>query len=320
MTLAFFIGALPIIVAGLSVAYNLKLIARSFDEVANNTTPAILFLGDIRTDFLDASNNVLAYAISGDIQKKADYENNMRTFQDQEQRLAVLINSDTLISPQEKPSLLARINSTHADFVQAAQTLFSLSHEERDGNAGEQAVNVFTEKTDAFLPNISTFVDIKRQEISNAKDTVEQGINWTLEVIFFFTIFCFSMSVWANGWIFHSVSRPLTVFRNKARAIINGFTEAKVDIRSQDEFGELARAFNEMTEKSYASQVKLEKKIEKARAMLEAERIKTEAAVISCEHKIEEKTIQCENRIEKKTEQLAKSKLSSEKSTDKQAI
>jgi diguanylate cyclase len=54
-------------------------------------------------------------------------------------------------------------------------------------------------------------------------------------------------------FIYHLISRPVGVLKKYAQRISQGDFNTPVDLRSQDEFGQLARIFNQMTDDRTAS-------------------------------------------------------------------
>ncbi|HTR42235.1 MAG TPA: ATP-binding protein [Pseudomonadales bacterium] len=66
--------------------------------------------------------------------------------------------------------------------------------------------------------------------------------------------------------LINKVTRPLHELRNSAEAVGRGDFSRRVPVRSQDEFGELAGVFNQMTENVQQSRAQLEKTVETLKA------------------------------------------------------
>ena len=79
-------------------------------------------------------------------------------------------------------------------------------------------------------------------------------------------LFGIGLSTLVVWWLIGRVTRPLRQLRDSAVAVGHGDFSRRVEINSQDEFGGLAVAFNQMTENVQASRVELEKTVETLKA------------------------------------------------------
>ena len=82
-------------------------------------------------------------------------------------------------------------------------------------------------------------------------------------------LFLFVMGIASAFVLSHNITGPLYQLTGSATAISRGDHSRSVDIRQNDEFGQLAKAFNTMVEKLRDSQRELERKVQERTAQLE---------------------------------------------------
>ncbi len=156
----------------------------------------------------------------------------------------------TAIALPAEPLILDSIMTTYRDFQHESDTLLAMM---------ERGVPLFMARNFQFSVVRPTIERLKEHcfhllEVNqNAIHLADQrGRSRSLEastVILFASIVSILLSFGASVYFTRSIVRPVSVLTESVRHIGQGALEQKIDLRSDDEIGELSREFNKMTER-----------------------------------------------------------------------
>ncbi len=102
-------------------------------------------------------------------------------------------------------------------------------------------VSQMEERTDRLVSHFNRSVDEAEARVAELQSSAFQ---WTL----FFLVGAPLLAIGVGVYIVRSVARPVARLREGAARLAAGDMHARIDIATPDEFGELARQFNAMTE------------------------------------------------------------------------
>ncbi|MFC1677324.1 ATP-binding protein [Planctomycetota bacterium] len=102
-----------------------------------------------------------------------------------------------------------------------------------------------TAHEDALEPIIE---HVYKTHLEPAKQDIAKGINRTTSITIIMSMFSVFLAIVAGLFISHSISTPITILKNAAIEIGKGKLNTKIEINSTNEIGQLAGAFNKMTD------------------------------------------------------------------------
>ena len=152
---------------------------------------------------------------------------------------------------------------------------------------GIQGKNVVTKHANLGTPDWAVVVELP---ISEAFETIIYQFVFTVIIVIFTIILTVAMGFFLSKRITH----PIINLRDAAEKIRQGDLNTRIDIRSDDEIGQLASSFNQMTSKLQESYGILEKKVQERTKELEEIKRKLETINIDLEDKVQERTAELE--------------------------
>lgn len=138
------------------------------------------------------------------------------------------------------------------------------------------------------IPDWAVVVELP---IDEAYETVIYQFEFTTIIVILVII----LTVVIGFFLSKRITKPIVNLRDAAEKIREGNFETRIDIKSNDEIGQLASSFNQMTTKLKESYGILEKKVQERTKELEEMKKKLETINIDLEEKVQERTTELEN-------------------------
>jgi signal transduction histidine kinase len=111
-------------------------------------------------------------------------------------------------------------------------------------------VSLIQERTDRLVGRFETGIDRVEARVGALQ---HEAFRWTL----FFLVGAPVLAAAVGAYVFRSVARPVGRLRDGAARVAAGDLDARIDVDTPDEFGDLARQFNAMTASVKEHQAKL---------------------------------------------------------------
>lgn len=149
--------------------------------------------------------------------------------------------------PEEK-ELLENIRSAGEELQKASAELIDLKKQGVVGSKILEKEEEFEEDQKAFLKAIDIALAHEDEELAERKGNVESAIHTGIITIIIVGTLAVIISFINGISIFQSVSKPITKLKDAAVKIGRGKLDTRIDIKSKDEVGILANAFNQMAD------------------------------------------------------------------------
>lgn len=165
-------------------------------------------------------------------------------------------------SPENKPSPWTKqMNHAFVSYIKLVENLIALANQD-----AEAANSFLTGKVTPYyrlemLPMLQRYRQDSQDKVKTKVQAIEKVLmranNHNLVVTLFAIVCALGISV----AFAHKILRPLEQLKDAAEGISKGRTDVKADIRSQDEIGLLATAFNQMVSDLQAINTKLRREM-----------------------------------------------------------
>jgi len=185
------------------------------------------------------------FLISGDLDKRTAFE------------LALLAVEEAIRDTEQKGLSLTEKNTIAEigrQFNLLRDKTNQILEEARTSNRGFLSSNVqgLVEEADevagSIVETIEDFHDALKKEIAGAKRGSERVRSLGLAVTGVSLVVAISLGVGGAIVLIRSINRPIKTLARAAKTIAHGNFEERVDITTQDEIGQLAAAFNDMSD------------------------------------------------------------------------
>ncbi|KKU79748.1 MAG: Two-component sensor kinase [Parcubacteria group bacterium GW2011_GWA2_47_7] len=240
--------------------YGVNEIGRDFDVLVVDSIPSISHINSMSESYLLSIENAHSYVILGDPLNKEGYSSHSETF------LRLLGELRQLATDQYEDNI-ADIAFQKLDIISVKWKLSDISARgvfdeyEKTGHFTMSRVEDLFGHVDDMTVSLSDFIDMENNEIVEAKesaDTTSKSVTMLILVVGMTVIILFFIP---NFFLIRSITEPLRMLDEGVKAIGEGDLSKKVVIVDHNEFGSLAKSFNQMAEDIRQSQESLELKV-----------------------------------------------------------
>lgn len=147
------------------------------------------------------------------------------------------------------------------------------------------------------IPDWAVLVELPIRE---AYQTVIQGVGLSIGVIILSVFLTTLLSIYFS----RRITEPIISLRNAAKRLSQGGWEARAEIKTRDEIGELATTFNEMADLLRAYTTELEEKVEERTKELEEAKSSLEIKVKARTRELEELAESLDEKVKERTKEL----------------
>ncbi len=225
-----------------------------FEELSKETIPTIRALEDLKFGGLRIVSSTAEFAWiraeskagerGGAAEEERLIESGRESYKDALKRYENLM---TKFFPDEK-RFFEDIRNAGQELQAKSEELIELKSRGADGPEVLEKKEAFEEVEKAFLRAVDTALAHEINEFAERDRKVQASIATAVKTIVTVTAFAFGIAVLLGIFVPRSISNPLRELRDAAFKIKGNGFNTRVEIRSKDEVGELARAFNEMAE------------------------------------------------------------------------
>jgi len=232
-------------------------IDRIFEDLSSDTVPEIEALESLKLEALRIIASTSEYAlIEEEEADKGEDRVSRQASTEREQISSSIENYDKAFAKYDafvdqnaawERDSRREIQLCGADLIRLSAELINIK---RKGLSGEEAIEKKEEFENAetkFLAAVDQAMTALHAQLYKEDGTMHATISTSKSltlIVYFFTL---SLSLTIGLYISRSISRPVNQLRDASREIGKGKLDTQINIRSNDEIGELAAAFNKMT-------------------------------------------------------------------------
>jgi signal transduction histidine kinase len=230
-----------------------------FEELSKETIPTIRALEDLRFGGLRIVSSTAEFAWvraeskagerGGAGEEERLIESGRESYKDALKRYEDLVSKFFYLEDfQKEQQLLEDIRKTGQKLQEASAELIGLKIRGASGIEVLEKNNALHEAEHGFLRAVDSALAHEGEEFAERDRKVQASIATAVKTIVTVTAFAFGIAILLGIFVSRSISNPLRELRDAAFKIKGDGFNTRVEIRSKDEVGELARAFNEMAE------------------------------------------------------------------------
>ncbi len=252
LALGYLLAISFIVVLGVIGNHTNKEIGGKFAEVAEQTVPLMESLDQVRFAGLrivsSTSEFVLILSEQKLYGKGPDREEEELVQQGRELYLRSLEATDRLFSNYYpgKKELLIPIRSHGDDLLRASTELIELKKYGKGGQALLEKKEEFEKAEENFLRDIENTIAEFTKQLAGSEAEVEGAIRSAGRLDFYLALIAIAASLLLAAVICHSIRRNINNLQQAAVQIGKGHLDARAEVKSRDELGMLASAFNRM--------------------------------------------------------------------------
>ena len=179
-----------------------------------------------------------------------------------EEQIAILDDEVTLVEAIEQMNTLKSYTS---EILEYGNQLIQLHDENPEAFNPKNHTELIRKFHDASSGARSAGVEIVDIETSNLNQNIEHAITnaeFMWKIIFIVVVITIVLSLTIGFFLAHFISKPIIKLRDAAVEIGKGKLDTKIEIKSNDEVGDLTDAFNQMTENLKKNHEQLQEKTE----------------------------------------------------------
>ena len=262
LIVGFLLIAFFTVVSGYLAVRSIQSINNEFHKVAEKTVPELKLLGDLRFASLRMISSISEFALIAEEEKSVLSANKRQEMAKTEEALIGLgeaIYSEAVKNYEEHVSISSLHGAGAAarleDIKKLGQELLNNSHEimklKKRGISGPEILEI-KEKLEiserAFLTYLNSAIMDELQELSKGKTIVVTTMHMSIRTAVIVSAVTFLLALLSGIYLSFYISRPLIKLKYGALQIGKGDLDARVDIKTRDELGELGSHFNQMAE------------------------------------------------------------------------
>ncbi len=187
------------------------------------------------------------YLLSGDSREADRVSEGIRSFGDRMQ------TASNLSTSEQQRAELAKVQQTEASWARDfAEPLMQKRKDVDQGNSTVAELQIFYLQKDAgsWVKTATEYLDQadaeSRQVLEDKRKSDEAASNWTVGMAFISTLAALGLGAFIAYQTARSITEPLSDLMRVTKLIGAGDLDHQIDIKRQDEIGELGRTFNAM--------------------------------------------------------------------------
>ncbi len=218
-------------------------IENELTELGGFHTPALDAIQSLHAKAMMAVEESFAYIISGEKSEKEDFLAVVKKFDVEAKKFR---NIAKLNEPGRKKEreLFEAITEGHNALLGKARIMFN--EFEIKGFVSHKIFTDYEHVVDSLDSNLKELTEIQKEKVENAHQNAVGIIKQSKKLIYEIGVLAIILTIGLGYFTSRAISKPITKLKNAAVEAGKGDLGAKVEIKSRDEIGELAAAFNQM--------------------------------------------------------------------------
>lgn len=260
------IGLLLVVIGGLSIVGMNRLNGNTEFIYKTNLT-GVTLMGDLRAQMLRRSNLVVWHMLANDSATMAAREKNIAELDKEIE--ALLGRYVPLIVTEPERKVFEKYKAAIPEYMEARRKVLQLSKNFSKDAAAEVHKTELAEKIGVLYEAVDWLVqenERQAEESYRAGHDLSTNLNWGMGVLNISAILIGAFTVW---FVSRMISQNLLNVLDAAHKLQSGQLTHRSMVRTGDEIGELAQAFNEMAEALAQSAGKQQELMEEMQARID---------------------------------------------------
>jgi PAS domain S-box-containing protein len=258
-------GLLLLIIGGLSIVGMNQLTANT-EFIYKTNLVGVTIMSDLRAQMLRRSNLVVWHLLANDSATMAAREKSIAELDKEIEDL--LEKYVPLIVTEEEKKVFEQFKAKIPEYIEVRKKVLQLSSNHSKDAAAEVQKAELAEKISVLYDAVDWLVDENKRQAEESYQSghaLSTSLNWGMSILNLSAIFIGAFTVW---FVSKVISKNLLNVLDVAHKLQGGQLTHRSSVTTQDEIGQLAKAFNQMADSLESASAKQEQALKAQAAEL----------------------------------------------------
>jgi NtrC-family two-component system sensor histidine kinase KinB len=223
--------------------YNFGRLTLSFNSILSDNYPHVVVL-ERMAHLVERHEHGLSMILNG------EYDNGYSEFSTaKEEFYQIFDKANEKRSLPDAGPILDNIKSTYDGYILVSDSLFSLASRKRDQKARSYYGNIVRPFAQRLSDNAFWLIEENQKEMMKIAKEAKQTSDEAIIAVLFAALIAIGLSIITMVQFTRRIIEPAEKLAETVNQIGRGRLDLKIDIKTNDEIGELSREFNKMTER-----------------------------------------------------------------------
>ena len=223
--------------------YNFGRLTLSFNSILSENYPHVVVL-ERMAHLVERHEHGLSMILNG------EYDNGYSEFSTaKEEFYQIFDKANEKRSLPDAGPILDNIRSTYDGYILVSDSLFSLASRKRDIKARTYYGNIVRPFAQRLSDNAFWLIEENQKEMMKIAKDAKQTSDEAIIAVLFSALIAVGLSIITMIQFTRRIIEPAEKLTETVNQIGRGRLDLKIDIKTNDEIGELSREFNKMTER-----------------------------------------------------------------------
>ncbi len=225
-------------------------ITEIYDEIVDETTPALLALGEIKANVNRIQQEAVSIALMQfGLEQTVEAEKELEELQETKEILEKWEAEFAKVAENEKEKEFVEQIDRHEEVLYSAA--MSLVNAAREGKNIQDILALkeeLEEKEDSFNELIATVITNEIKDLHQGDEAADKLASRATSLIIAVSLVAVILAIAGGYFISRTISNPITKLRDAAIQLGKGDLHSRAHVKSKDEVGVLAASFNKMAD------------------------------------------------------------------------
>ncbi|MBX3304019.1 MAG: MCP four helix bundle domain-containing protein [Nitrospira sp.] len=248
-------GLLLVVIGGMSIVGMNRLNANT-EFIYKTNLVGVTVMSDLRAQMLRRSNLVVWHILANDAATMAERE---KSIAELDKEIGDLLEKYVpLIVMEQEKKVFEQFKAGIPEYMEARRKVLQLSSNYSKDAAAEVQKTELAEKISALYEAVDWLVDENKRQAEESYQSghdLRTSLNWGMSILNISAIFIGAFTVW---FVSKVISKDLLNVLDAAHKLQGGQLTHRSSVTTQDEIGQLAKAFNQMADSLESASAKQE--------------------------------------------------------------
>ncbi len=234
----------------------------AFKDISDGSVPELAFLGRLEASAATMQTEALSIALLAREAQQAGGKTNINPAEAEQLQEAShlfdrLMTQTLSMRRQDGKSVteLEQLRQVKAELLQLSQALVAAAQHSRDAVTMTELLEAIETAEAAFRRGLGAYMDIELQELEARQAATSRAVTMAMVLSVAVALLSLGVAVMLGLILARHVAQPLQRLSRAARSLGEGVQDARVQVESRDEIGQLGQAFNDMADKLVATTI-----------------------------------------------------------------